>query len=88
MNFKPRNCLLVLCLLPIVVSGADVFSFGGIVWDQKDTPDIASYLGEGKTYGGAIFSDGLPLEVTRTVNFPDKDEGFDPQLSLGFYQRW
>ena len=84
MNFKPRNCLLVLCLLPIVVSGADVFSFGGIVWDQKHTPDITSYLGEGKTHGGAIFSDGLPLEVTRTVNFPDKDEGFEPQLSLGF----
>lgn len=84
MNFKPRNCLLVLCLLPIVVSGGDVFSFGGIVWDQKHTPDITSYLGEGKTHGGAIFSDGLPLEVTRTVNFPDKDEGFEPQLSLGF----
>ena len=79
-----RTTLLALYLLPMAASEADVFSFGGIAWDQTSSPDVATYLGEGQTHGGAVFSDGLPQEVTRSVDFPNKDKGFNARLSLGY----
>ena len=46
-----------------------------------------NYLGEGKRiFGGAMFSDGFPQEVTRSVPFPDKEKNFDPSLTLGFLE--
>ena len=71
-------------ILSVVLADADVYTFGGYSWNQKNTPDRVSFLGEGKKLGGAIFSDGLPKEVTRSVDFPATSRGFDARLTLGF----
>ncbi|MBT5691603.1 MAG: hypothetical protein HOI65_10880, partial [Opitutae bacterium] len=77
------TAIIAVCI-PICSLGADIFSFGGQSWDQTHTPDRISFVGEGQTRGGAVFSEGLPQEVTRSVDFPKIDKGFDPRLSIGY----
>jgi hypothetical protein len=84
MNASLRLAVTIAACIPICPTGADVFSFGGHTWDQNHTPDRLSFIGEGQTLGGAIFSEGLPQEVTRSVDFPNTDKGFNPRLSIGY----
>ena len=84
MKASLRLAVTIVACIPICPTGADVFSFGGHTWDQTHTPDRVSFIGEGQTLGGAIFSEGLPQEVTRSVDFPKTDKGFDPRLSIGY----
>jgi hypothetical protein len=81
-SFK-LTAIIAVCI-PICPAGADIFSFGGQSWDQTHTPDLVSFVGEGQTRGGAVFSEGLPQEVTRSVDFPKTEKGFDPRLSIGY----
>ena len=79
-----RLAVAIAACLPLCAAGADVFLFGAYTWDQTRTPDRVSFIGEGQTLGGAIFSEGLPQEVTRSVDFPKTEKGFDPGLSVGY----
>lgn len=59
------------------------FTAGGFTFEQNDTPDQLSLLGDGATIAGATFSAGGPTRITSSVAFPPNPAGFDPALSLG-----
>ena len=86
MNSVLRLALISLGMLPGFTRASDFFSFGGATWNQNYSPNSVSYLGEGKNLGGAVFSEALPQEVTRSVDFPDKAKNFNSRLTLGFLE--
>jgi hypothetical protein len=84
MKASHRVTAIIAVCIPIFPALADIFSFGGHSWDQTYTPDVLSFVGDGQTLGGAVFSEGLPQEVTRSVDFPKTEKGFDPRRSIGY----
>jgi hypothetical protein len=51
------------------------FSFAGYTWDQDNTPNIGTRLGNGVNLGGAAFSAGLAGTAAGDVGFPDVAAG-------------
>jgi hypothetical protein len=56
-------------------ASAATFTFATYSWDQDNTPDVGTRLGNSANLGGAIFSSGLPGTSAGDVGFPDQAAG-------------
>ena len=72
--------------LIVVSTGAradDVFTFAGFTFDQRNTPDQGTRLGNNANLGGAVFSTGFASTTTLApIDFPTNAPGFNTNLSL------
>jgi hypothetical protein len=76
-----------------IPANATTFTFGGVTYEQNNTPDVLQLLGNAATINGAVFSSGGPSTITQSVGFQATggssgsgftgQAGFDPALSLG-----
>lgn len=67
----------------LTASATDIFTFAGYTFDQGNTPDRATLLGNNVLLGGATFSSGFPTTATGPVDFPQGGTGFNDALTLG-----
>jgi hypothetical protein len=92
-----RSLVAALVLAAVAVlsgpAAAATFTFAGTSYEQNNTPDVLTLLGNGATISGATFSSGNATTITRSVGFEATggtantgftgQAGFDPSLSLG-----
>lgn len=61
----------------------DIFTFAGFTFDQRNTPNQATRLGNNANLGGAMFSAGFATETTlNPITFPQGGPGFNTNISL------
>lgn len=82
-----------LALGTAATANAATFTYAGFTFEQDNTPDSLSLLGNGDVLGGAAFSAGTVTSITRSVGFLASSgnagsgfvgvPGFDPSLTLG-----
>ena len=58
-----------------ISASAATFTFASYSWDQDNTPDVGTRLGNGVNLGGAAFSAGLASTSAGDVGFPDQPSG-------------
>lgn len=76
-QFSVFATILALLAFAGSVQAADIFTFAGFTFDQRNSPTSGGLLGNGVELGGARFSTNLPNETTaNSVNFPQGGSGF------------
>jgi hypothetical protein len=91
-----RSVIPVAVLVAALAAGpaaAATFTFGGVTYEQDNTPDVLGLLGNGATVNGAVFSSNNASRITGSVGFQAAsgndgsgfvgEAGFNPALSLG-----
>ncbi|HUP77061.1 MAG TPA: hypothetical protein VM260_00780, partial [Pirellula sp.] len=73
----------ILFSVSAAVHATDTFTFAGYTFNQLNTPDHATLLGNNAVLGGATFSAGFPSTTTASQNFPQGGSGFNDALAIG-----
>jgi hypothetical protein len=83
-----KNRITLIAVLMVITGGltsraADVFTFAGFSWNQTNTPNAATLIGNSVVLGGAPFSALLPNQSTvDPITFP-QGIGFNSALTVG-----